>query len=582
MPVHGFSNPQDNRAATQRPGGVRTATYLLTALALLATLSILDSFWEIPHPQHAAVWLRRLTDALLLALPAWAFRRKGWALLWILVIDLYLLSNLWYYRNYGSIMPLTSYAMWQNLDGLGPSIRNSMRREDLWILLPALCMALLLPPVHRFGVPGRRSGSILGGGALLAAALILLAPYRHDAKSFDHPGPRFRNEPMVALHDFGWINYWIYQIANLRGCTEEELREARLFVERAEQNRGPSPGIEPQEKNLILILMESQASWPIRLEIEGRKVMPFLDSLSRDTSVLYFPKVLPQVKDGRSSDAQLLINTGLLPAASGAAASLYGSRNTFPSLPKALKKQGYTSASFVCDFKSYWNQEATTRSYGFDALHYDLRGDNPVLRADEELYRRSLPLLEEMPEPFYAQIVTMSGHDAIESGFVSPLNTVRFADEQVKNYLVIAQYVDRCLGTFIDSLKRCGLYDRSLIVITGDHDSITRNRYEGRRTCTLEDRFIPLFLLNAPRRMPTDRVVAQCDIYPTLLDAMGIDDYRFHGLGESLYRRQSDCAADHTNGWVGENTDDSVRRYRRELWRMSDILLRADLFRNRE
>ena len=123
--------------------------------------------------------------------------------------------------------------------------------------------------------------------------------------------------------------------------------------------------------------MESQASWPIGLEIDGRKVQPFLDSLARDTSVLYFPKVLPQVKDGRSSDAQLLINTGLLPAATGAASSLYGSRNTYPSLPKALKKRGYTSASFVCDFKSYWNQVATNRSSETALLHDTLAADHP-------------------------------------------------------------------------------------------------------------------------------------------------------------------------------------------------------------
>ena len=580
MPGRRQKAPHIPPVAVRRPLGARTAYYLAVVLSILATLSILDSFWEIPHPWHTSVWIRRFADAMLLALPAWFLRRRGWLVLWLLIIDLYLFSNLWYYRNYGSIMPLSSYAMWQNLDGLGPSIRNSMRREDGWLLLPAACLVLFSLLTGRFACTASRGRRLAAcGTALLVAAIILLAPYRHDPKSFDHPGPRFRNEPMVALRDFGWTSYWIYQIANSRGCTEEERIEARRFVENAELNRGQAPGIAPHGKNLILILMESQASWPIGLEIDGRKVQPFLDSLARDTSVLYFPKVLPQVKDGRSSDAQLLINTGLLPAATGAASSLYGSRNTYPSLPKALKKRGYTSASFVCDFESYWNQEATTRSFGFDTLHYDLRGDHPTLTADEELYRRSLAILKRMSEPFYAQVVTMSGHDAIESGFDTPLNKARIADEQVKNYLVIAEYVDRCLATFIDSLKRCGLYERSLIVITGDHDSITRNRCEGRRECRLEDRYVPLFLLNAPRRMPTDRVIAQCDIYPTLLDAMGIDEYLFHGLGESLYRHQSDCAADHTSGWVGEHSDDSVRPYRKELWRISDILLRADYFR---
>ena len=92
----------------------------------------------------------------------------------------------------------------------------------------------------------------------------------------------------------------------------------------------------------------------------------------------------------------------------------------------------------------------------------------------------------------------MSGHDAVKSELESPLNEACITDEQAKYYLVVTQYADRCLAGFIDSLKRCGLYERSIVVITGDHDSITRNRYEGRERCELSDRFVPLFILNAP------------------------------------------------------------------------------------
>lgn len=62
---------------------------------------------------------------------------------------------------------------------------------------------------------------------------------------------------------------------------------------------------------------------------------------------------------------------------------------------------------------------------------------------------------------------------------------------------------------------------------------------------------------------------------------MGAADYPFHGLGESVFRHQSDCAADFAGGWVGGNTDDSVRRQRLEAWRISDILLRSDYFAER-
>ena len=561
----------------------RAATYLLLTLAFYITLTIVDEVWLIRHHHYFAIWARRAADAMLLALPVWFLHRKRWLFPWIVLVNLYLLSNVWYYRIYYSIMPLNSYLMVNNLRGLGPSICASMRASDLWIVLPSVCFAA------GYSLFGRR---IPGGGgkcrraAGCAASLLLIVvtvipPYFNDPNEFKHPWPWYRNEIMLGLHKYGLIGYWSYQIAYLHGCSSEEAEYAARFVEAAERRASREPLTEDHRKNLIVVLAESLGSWPIGLEIDGTEATPFMNSLARDTSVLYFPRVLPQVKDGRSSDAQLMLNTGLLPLESGAAASLYGCRNTYPSLPKALARRGYTSASLICDSRHYWNQEATTKSYGFDRYHYELsRG--PMRRADEELYENGLEILKELPQPFYAQLVTMSGHGPYaKSDLESPLNNADIPDEEAKYYLVATQYVDRCLGRFIDSLKTFGLYDRSIIVIMGDHDSITRNQYEGRKKRELSDRYIPLFILNAPLKAETGKVIAQIDIYPSLLDLMHAQDYDFHGLGESVFRRQSDCAADHSEGWVGGNRSDSVRQYRKELWRVSDILLRTDYFESR-
>lgn len=129
---------------------------------------------------------------------------------------------------------------------------------------------------------------------------------------------------MQAFHKYGLIGYWSYQIAYLHGCPPEEAEYAAQFVEAAERRASREPLTEEHRKNLIVVLAESLGSWPIGLEIDGTEATPFMNSLARDTSVIYFPRVLPQVKDGRSSDAQLMLNTGLLPLESGAAASLYG------------------------------------------------------------------------------------------------------------------------------------------------------------------------------------------------------------------------------------------------------------------
>ena len=305
--------------------------------------------------------------------------------------------------------------------------------------------------------------------------------------------------------------------------------------------------------------------------------------MTQDTTELSYKKVLTQIKDGRSSDAQVLINTGLLPLISGAASVIYGSSNTYPSLPKALKKKGYVSIILTCDNKTVWNQEAAARNYGFDRFYE--RMDNGHMRpeSDHYLFTNSLPILQKLHHPFYAQLVTFSGHDPIETEFESSLRQADIPNRKVMNYLIITQYVDHCIQEFITSLRDAGLYDNSIIVIVGDHDSIiSRNLYEGRPERSLEDRFIPLFILNAPLKAETDKVIAQSDIYPSLLDLMGLADYPFPGLGESVFRNLCNCAVNWDGKWVGDNTDDSVRQARFEMWRISDILLRSNFFEGKD
>lgn len=133
----------------------RAATYLLLTLAFYITLTIVDEVWLIRHHHYFAIWARRAADAMLLALPVWFLHRKRWLFPWIVLVNLYLLSNVWYYRIYYSIMPLNSYLMVNNLRGLGPSICASMRASDLWIVLPSVCFAA------GYSLFGRR---IPGGG----------------------------------------------------------------------------------------------------------------------------------------------------------------------------------------------------------------------------------------------------------------------------------------------------------------------------------------------------------------------------------------------------------------------------------
>ncbi len=468
--------------------------------------------------------------------------------------------------------------MTNNLDGLVTSILLSMRAIDLLLITPSLIFILVYICWNKQCTKYTLRNIWQIPTIFLFFQLLIIIPsyIMHKPSEYAHPWGLFRNDPIRAYRQFGFINYWIYQCKYLQGCSNEEKDYATTFMTTHQTNNHSLINVS-ERKNLILILVESLGTWFIDLNIDGVDVMPNLKKLTQKEEAIYFPKVLPQNNHGRSSDAQLILNTGLLPIQTGATSSLYG-HHTFPSLAKALKEQGYTTANLLCDDKSYWNQEITTKSYGFDRLYDRLGKSDKQYLYDEHLFNSSISILKNMPQPFYAQLVTLSSHDAIETPFESKLKDKTFNNESVRNIIIIWQYVDRQIGNFIQKLKEHGLYDHSIIVITGDHDGVTFNNYEDREKCELSDRFIPFIILNSHLSANESCIIGQSDIYPSLLDAMGVDDYKFRGVGESVFRTHSGLAVYKSGEAIGDCTNDSIVQQKRELWRVSDILIRMNYF----
>ena len=157
-----------------------------------------------------------------------------------------------------------------------------------------------------------------------------------------------------------------------------------------------------------------------------------------------------------------------------------------------------------------------------------------------------------------------------------------FKDDEVKNYLVAIQYVDKCIAEFIDGLKRAGLYDNSIIVITGDHEQMTYNKLEGRQQLEARDCFVPFIVINSPLKSKhTDKVIGQIDIYTSLLSIIGCNDYFFKGLGENVFGDSISNYVSFRTGTVAGNVDipDSIKKYKDECWEVSDVLLKMNYFK---
>lgn len=182
-------------------------------------------------------------------------------------------------------------------------------------------------------------------------------------------------------------------------------------------------------KNLIIIIVESLNSWLLNRTINGIEITPNLNRFIKEDSVISALHILPQVKDGRSSDGHLMINTGILPLQSGAAATTCKTKH-FPSLADALKPYGYYSLNIISDARKLLEQKEMSKAFSFDTL-YDkkcLEKDDMIRGSisDKSLMQQSFRIIKNLPEPFFCQIVTASTHMPYDT----PINKTRISESK--------------------------------------------------------------------------------------------------------------------------------------------------------
>lgn len=355
-------------------------------------------------------------------------------------------------------------------------------------------------------------------------------------------------------------------------------------------------------RRVVVIFVESLESWVLERSVEGQELTPCLNRLLHEERTLYAPQVVTQVKGGRSIDAQLLVTAGLLPLENGCW-SARCPHAAYPSLVKAFRQRhpGARALLFTPDKEIVWNQMIVARELGFDSLlsHKHFRNDRTTGTGS----RRRLcdgaffaQCLEKLAEPqmlpdtagaCYLQFVTYSSHHP----FVIPeeLHRIHLRQEmprRLRDYLTAVNYVDHALGEFIAALRRNPRLSDAMIVITGDHEGLASERpalasSAAGRGLVSEGRFTPLIVVNAPAAMRCTDTVGQIDIYPTLLDLLGLDDYHWRGLGRSLLRADAPRAAvDPHLERVGAAVDSPTEEHLRQAWSLSDRIIRSDYFRH--
>lgn len=315
-------------------------------------------------------------------------------------------------------------------------------------------------------------------------------------------------------------------------------------------------------RNVIVIHLESFQQFLINYKLNDKEVTPFLNSLYNSKETYSFANFFNQVGQGKTSDAENMLETSTYGLSQGSLFSILGTDNTFEGAPAILdQSQGYTSAVFHGNSGSFWNRNNVYKNLGynyfFDSSYYNTDANNLTEYGlkDKLLFHDSVKYLERLQQPFYAKFVTVSNHFpfALDDQNTS-FDKANTSDASINNYFVTAHYLDQAVQEFFEYLKKSGLYDNSIIILYGDHYGISNTRnlklasLLGKSSSTWSDfdntqmQRVP-FMIHIPGTKDggvQTQYGGEIDVLPTLLHLLGIDSRDYIQFGTDLFSSKHD------------------------------------------
>lgn len=574
-------------------------TAIIFAVGIFLTFVAFDVIWCMDTTFASFSFFETYATKIIATLAlagVYALTRCRWAQIVVMaLLDVLLVANLMYFRTYYSAIPASSYLEAGNLADFKASVTDSLRWADIVLPLITIATAVI---AFRYKTTKRQPltavlkwwAAPLAGFALLLTGVNLCKGGFHKSLRSVRQSAYLCSADAPIFSVFGCIWYDITDAAE--PITPEKQAEIERWLA-SQPKHQPADSVTEKRSNLLIVFAESLESWVLEKKVDGKEITPCLNRLLKEKSTLYAPNVLTQVKGGRSIDAQLMICSGLLPLMSGTYSSLYYD-NTFYTLQKAMRGLKHSrSYLLTIDKVSTWNQGAVARSFGTDTIisYHDFKmteafgthkriGDASFFQQCREKIERGE--VWKPGESVYMQFVTYSGHAPFK--LPDHLRTITFPasiPEKAADYMTTAHYTDKAIGDFVAYLKTLPQYKETIVVIVGDHEGLASYRQElvGNPACrglVSDKQLTPFIVLNSPVGMRYDKFMGQIDIYPTLLNLMQLDAYRWHGLGQSILDpRKQGVAVGSVMNVEGTRSDKEVERLK-EAHTVSDYMLRYD------
>lgn len=428
---------------------------------------------------------------------------------WSIIFTALCLINSMYYTNYVSFASFSLLETSLQIVDVGDAVvQNVMEMKDfiyLWQLLAMIFVNRSLKKKNYYEKVSKIEKGKVRAVNTLVVGLIFMGIFISTLSSVDisRLSKQWNREYIVM--EFGAYTYQFNDLlATLKSGLnplfgyDENAKEFREFY--AEKNQEKQDTNEYtnifEGKNILVIHAESIQNFTLNTSFNGEDVAPNLKRLASEG--IYFSNFYAEESVGTSSDTEFTFNTSLLPASSGTVFISYYDRD-YVTIPKLLKEKNYYTFSMHGNNCSFWNRQATHKSFGYDNFYcytkdYKIDETIGLGLSDKSFFKQSVPKIKKISEQnqnWYGVLIMLSNHTPFtdienysdykvtmkyqttnsETGEIEEKEAPYMEGTKLGSYFKSVHYADQALGELLDQMDSEGLLDNTVVVIYGDHDA---------------------------------------------------------------------------------------------------------------
>ena len=337
--------------------------------------------------------------------------------------------------------------------------------------------------------------------------------------------------------------------------TDEECRQLTNDIYYTDST-GVDTLLTTQRPNIVLIVMESCGGQ--FTSIGGHpEITPRLNQLADEG--VYFSECY--ANSWRTDKGMVSILSGYPAFPVTSIMKVPEKSRKMSSIAHSLQQAGYQNAFYYGGDINFTNMRSYVLGTGYDQLLWKSDFSSEQQSScqwgvnDEIMFDTLLRDIksEQAGQSWMKTLLTLSSHEPWDV-------PTKVLDDEVYNAF---NYLDQCIGRFIDALRQTSAWQNTLVVILPDHGY----RYKGIDEATRLYNHIPMLWVGGAVKQPVviDRLCNQSDLAATLLGQLGIshDDFRFsRDILSSSYKHpvawhtSTDCLSLYdSTGWMAYDLD---------------------------